>query len=97
VASTTAPPSKSSKWPRTLAKTLAVPAARLGEVGTVQYARSPSTSCLAWSTSTPWSASTGLAPETGSSLAALQIGAVTEREITRALIALNAQAWPSRR
>jgi integrase len=55
----------------------------------VQYARSPITSCVAWSTSTPWSASTDLAPETGSSLAALQIGAVTEREITRALIALN--------
>ena len=31
------------------------------------------------------------------SLAALQIGAVTEREVTRALIALNRTAWPSRR
>ena len=30
-------------------------------------------------------------------LAALQIGAVTNREVTRALIALTSPGWPSRR
>jgi hypothetical protein len=51
---------------RLVAKTLGVPASRLSEVATVQYARSPSTSSAAWSTSTPWSASTAPRPPTGS-------------------------------